>query len=123
MSFVDGGAIAGRPSALSSAADVGVAEAASPGHDMRCTLTTGGGGPETSPSPLTSTGAASPLCDRERREPPLSSAFAAAAGMNRSADLTLLPVLRRRAASLAFRLAARAASSAGSTSCGATILR
>ena len=97
------------------------AASASPGQDMRCTLTSGGGGPDTRPSPLVSTGAASPVRDRERRALMLGWVFAAADNMERSTDLTgltLVPVLCRRAAvSAAFRVAARAAISAGSTSC------
>ena len=86
---------------------------------MRCTLTTGGGGPGTSPSPvLTSSGTASPLSDRERRSPPLRlAAFAADDDVERSTDLILVLLVRRRVALSALRTEAKAASSAGSTSC------
>ena len=86
------------------------------GQDARCTLTTGGGGPATSPSPLVIK-RISPVCDRGRRGLLLRRACAGAAGVDDSTALMLVPVLRSRPALSACSVAAKAASSAGSTPC------
>lgn len=108
------GAASSSPSRAVAAA---LAVPSSPGQDMRCTLTTGGGAPDTRPSPLVTTGM-SPASDRDRRVlPPRRRPFEDAADVDDSTAFTLEPPLRLRAALSAFNVAARAASSAGSMSC------